>query len=256
MSAEFPTDDSATQKAKFTANRLSIAHLLLWMTTTAAVLAFLQRHSPEWQAPFSSGNEAFDQAVAQSREVERWEFISLMGIAPAYGAALASAILAGWRLASGRRGFPVQPGHWLLLLIMLIPVVAALASLLDSLVQQASIAAIGLLYATGITAAAALTTRSPPRWHRAYVLTMFGMMILLCQLGLVMGIGPNPLSGFVIAISLLFLVSGLVAALGSSVLDLTARERFDYLHWTGVAVLFAAIVHVFVLWGINVAHGV
>ena len=135
--SDLPSNSFAKPPAQPTAataegNRLSIAHLLLWITTTAAVFGFLQRHSPESSPPVSSGDARLDQIREQVREVERWEFISMLTFAPAYGVTLAGVILAAWRVATRRFGFPTQPGHWLLLLLAIIPAMAMVISLFES----------------------------------------------------------------------------------------------------------------------------
>jgi hypothetical protein len=160
-------------------------------------------------------------------------------------------------MARWKFGFPTQPGHWLLLVLAVIPTAEAMASLVNAPQQLIAIAVVALLIAATTTGVAILRTRKPPRWYRTFVLAFVGTSILLCQICLALAAGEsNILGGLLYAIALLGLVSGLFSALASSVLDLTALERFDFLHWTGIAVLFAMLAHGFLLWGINVSFGV
>ena len=114
------------------ANRLSIAHLLLWTATTALVLAGLQRmwHSdlprmspepPESDVVVELGGvrilDKGRSAFRQMQLLERSLSFLALAFSPAYGAALAAAGLAAWRMATRRGGFPAQPGHWLLLAV-------------------------------------------------------------------------------------------------------------------------------------------
>src|SRR6266481_4184363 len=106
-------------------NRLSIAHLLLWMATTGAALVCLQQYKP--RPPETIGFASFlSQARTQEelkiemdkRRQEIWrvwnaQYLIGLSFSPVYGAAAAGAVLAAWRIVTRRFGFPDQPGHWL-----------------------------------------------------------------------------------------------------------------------------------------------
>jgi len=107
----------------------------------------------------------------------------------------------------------------------------------------------GLLYFTVAAVGAALQIRQPVRWRWVFILLSAGLALLGLQIGQSVLL---PDSGPIFAgLGILGLASALLAALGCSALDLTASERYDLFHWTGVAVLFASLCHVFVLWGIT-----
>jgi hypothetical protein len=76
--------------------QLSIAHLLLW-TSTSAVLLGMQRAMTSVGQP---GGVLSD--------------VITFFYAPIFGAGLAACLLAGWRMARGGPQFPREPGHWLL----------------------------------------------------------------------------------------------------------------------------------------------
>lgn len=256
--SDAPTDDNsrltdAPTSAPPSGNRLSIAHLLLWTTMTAVAFAFLQGHSPKSEPPAPSGDAQFDEAMLQLRDVERWAFYSLLAFAPAYALTMAAVVLAGWRLATGRLGFPVQPGHWLLLLLATVPGAAFAISLFDPL--SSIVVVVGTMFYVSIVAVlAVLKVSRPVRWLWAYKLLATGMAILWIQSGLGVIFDGTTQGGMVLLflLSTIALVSALLTALACSALDLTAREGYDVFHWTGVAVLIATLAHVFVLWSIDV----
>src|SRR5262245_38429214 len=108
-------------------NRLVIAHLLLWMTTTGLVWTYLIAHRPLPPEAIETSTTTTQPGVEaeiewNEGELRNWrqqetQLTVAMAFAPVYGAALAGAVLSAWRIATRRFGFPVQPGHWLLVAI-------------------------------------------------------------------------------------------------------------------------------------------
>src|SRR5262245_9542230 len=105
------------------ANRLSIAHLLLWTTMTALVLMFVRAvYAPGVMPP-----ELDDALRINIERQSQLQMSVLLVFSPAYGAALSSLCLTAWRLATRRFGFPTQPGHWLLLMVAVFPLSVGVA---------------------------------------------------------------------------------------------------------------------------------
>jgi hypothetical protein len=91
--------DSITKLPPESPERLSIAHLLLWTTMSAALLGI--DRALEWWGPRNSSREVFGQFMA-------------LCYAPLFGASAAATCLMAWRWIMGGPRFPSQPGHWLL----------------------------------------------------------------------------------------------------------------------------------------------
>jgi hypothetical protein len=87
-------------------NRLSVAHLLLWILGIGAMLAYYR-----------------DQfiAIREIADVPAWQsyFITIqrLGQSLAVGAGLAALMLVVYRAIRRIAGFPTAPGHWLLLVL-------------------------------------------------------------------------------------------------------------------------------------------
>jgi hypothetical protein len=251
-----PADSLTQRPTAAVGNRLSIAHLLLWMTMTAVVFGFLQPHVPPTEEQASTGNPRFDEMVRRSREMQHWGFLSLLVFAPAYGATLAAVGLAGYRWVRRRFDFPAQPGHWLLFVLAVIPATACSVAVRGPPLNEFPTFCCALLYVTIVSACAVVQIRKPQRWRWVFILAASAFLIVWVDVGsdaLSKGfVGP----GMFAVIGLVVLICSLLTALACSVLDLTAAERYDMFHWTGIAILFATIGHVFVLWGIDVGFRV
>jgi hypothetical protein len=106
-------------------NRLSTAHLLLWTATMALAFSLCERPPPASKIGFASFlfTPGTDVEAAMNRERQQiwrlWQnrYYVNLAFAPIYGLALGGLVLAGWRIATARSGFPTQPGHWLLVVI-------------------------------------------------------------------------------------------------------------------------------------------
>lgn len=96
---DFPPK-AAADPLEPTPERLSIAHLFLWTTMSAALLGF-DRALGLW-GPRDSSREIFGQVMA-------------FCYAPLFGAGATAVVLAIWRRLRGGPSFPRQPGHWLLM---------------------------------------------------------------------------------------------------------------------------------------------
>jgi hypothetical protein len=223
---------------------------------TAAVFGFLQPHVPPTEEQASTGNPRFDEMLRRSREVRRWEFISLLVFAPAYGATLAAVGLAGWRWVRRRFDFPAQPGHWLLLVLAVIPATVCCVAVLSPPLNEFPAFCGAMLYVTIVSACAAVQIRSSKRWRWVFILAASGFLIAWVDVVLSAlsrdVVGPRMFA----VVGLAALICSLLTALACSALDLTAAEHYDVFHWTGIAVLFATLGHVFVLWGIDVGYRV
>jgi hypothetical protein len=219
-------------------NRLLLAHLLLWMTTSAMALACIQGSAP-W-------NQVADQRQAL-------EITSALGLqraltlaaAPIYGIALAGAALAAWRLITLRRGFPTEPGHWLLLHIAVVPLVAAgdwLLKLPRTSDHQAIAVALGALALVAVSAGSFFN--QPMRWHLPFIMAGAGFIVLALQYW---NLGEE-LDGYGVdyyfagGAKLMVLVALLLIAAAVAI-DLYNRTAYDVLHWIGIVTLAIALSH-------------
>jgi hypothetical protein len=87
-------------------NRLSISHLMLWMATTSVVLAMGQ-----WD--LSTADIPENLIV----EVRLRTLIWSLGFAPLHGMAVAGVLIFLWRRFRSRAPFPTEPGHWILVIM-------------------------------------------------------------------------------------------------------------------------------------------
>jgi hypothetical protein len=239
-------------------NRLGISHILLWMATTGAVLAHLQRHQPPpperigFASILYQPGEDVEAKKAKIRQQiwQVWQarhFVGLAG-APVYGAALAGLALASWRVVTRRFGFPVQPGHWLMIVI---------AALYVILMNQSSWRAsrVGLTPGWSLAVMMAVFGGAAMRlgeanWRIAFAFASVGSEIALLSLlfetfdagygwPVLLMIGLTVATGtFVVALIIAFLCA---------VHDITQPARFDTFHWVGIAAFFGVGLHMFSL---------
>jgi hypothetical protein len=146
-------------------NRLSIAHLLLWMATTGAVLALGHRNKP-----LPVDKNGIDNR--QQQMVRQWNarYYVTLTFAPAAGAAYAGVVLACWRTATRQFGFPTQPGHWILLGMSGMFALAAVRPYLIWLIPEVADITISAT-ASGFFIAISIALREPLRWR-----ITFGML--------------------------------------------------------------------------------
>jgi hypothetical protein len=239
-------------------NRLAIAHLLLWTATTAVVLVHQQSGKPPPAesigfASFLSQGTAAESAAAKDHARQRiwrgWNNQWLVGLAasPIYGAALAGILLALWRQISFRFGFPTQPGHWLLVLIGMLYWTVALRFFLSSVLGNDNRIDLGTAAVMSVSSAfIAFALWRPLRWSLAVGLAAVGFAALGCAiLAVIFSSAMEPLPPFAVAamLALMFLGSGILLALLSSVADLYEETRYDSLHWIGVFTLICVLGH-------------
>ena len=217
MTAPAPTDASPP------ANRLSIAHLLLWLSTTSVLLALAPPLRPRF-----TGMPAYWQL---QEDIERFNGVMNFVMAPVYGAAIAAVMLSIWRVLTRRFGFPSQPGHWIMFVVAALGIgrVAAITSILT------------LTIGVGVSIAAIVFSNSY-RWRAVFLIG--GLNLLTAALLPVLRRGPvleliNFLCVFFIASLLGVLASTVIAAC----VDFRCRDRFDVFHWIGVCTLFGPVAH-------------
>lgn len=223
-----PTQDASI-------NRLSIAHLFLWITMTSVALAFEQRRPQT--IPFSADiatQEFFTEWRAKQSITRTLRLI----VAPANGAALAGAAIALWRLGRRRPGFPTQPGHWLLIVIATQYTLLVFVRWLfprelffderEVLVERA-----GFLILATIAAAAAITSIQR-RWRLSFALLSagYGGCALL-----------SPASA-----PLVVIFAANIGGLSSLIGDLRIQEHRDIFHWIGSAVLLVIVAAASAFW--------
>ena len=235
-------------------NRLTIAHLLLWTATTAAVLAGTQRtwhsHLPLMSPDFVQPDDPVPESLSPFRRMQRLEsrLSSLaLAFAPAYGAALAGLALAGWRLAGRRGGFPVQPGHWLLLAVASV-IVAAAWPLAASPVPMVADVPLALRFALpgGVLLVAAW--RLPASDWRISFDEVGGGLVgigLAIQLeGWLSGTGFGPVVAIPVGvIPAILVVLGMITAGLAVAEEVQSRARRDLFHWAGLAVWLMMMLH-------------
>ena len=229
-------------------NRLTIAHLFLWITTTAVLLGCVLATNSVWseRQRLSSGMSDVEGGYKDPPLVRSYRIAALVGT-PIYGAAMAGAVLGLWRMATRRFLFPTQPGHWLLILIA----VFSLQSLvpLGLLAQSEStggvIAFVQRIGCAALSAALAATAAMQVpflRWRILFWLCAAGFGAQLLEL---LDLAAAPLGSMLGGMLAFALLSFAVpVSLVCSGIDLTMASHFDVFHWIGVVALFAAIANI------------
>jgi len=239
-------------------NRLTIAHLLLWMATTGVVLVSLrsQQPRPAESIGFASGlhqvqSEKEYRILFKERQQQVWRVWNAqyqvgLAFAPVSGIALAGAVLALWRVVTRRFGFPVQPGHWLLLVIAGMMVLAAFRSYSQQRISgdgaEWLIAAIETVMLMAVT----YVNREPFRWCAAFGVLAAGFGIVTLSFAiqyLSSSFEPTNLFGLGLLVVLLFPFVALVC----TATDITERGRYDIFHWIGIATLLGLVAHIVAL---------
>jgi hypothetical protein len=241
-------------------NRLTITHTLLWTTATGIALTYFQAQKPP-PLGFASiivgpgTTLEIERAKLQQKFSRQLHFRYAVGLvfAPVYGAALAGGLLAIGRLATRRFGFPVQPGHWLLLVIANMFLWMVAHPLLRRLPGSPDVADfVGVIWMTSVLVAVTVIVREPLRWCCVFGLASAGFLLLtasvLAYILLPPSIELSPL--FLLGIGAIVAVP--FAALLCLALDIAdCSRRYDYLHWAGVATLLGVALQYFVLWGVS-----
>jgi hypothetical protein len=256
--SNLPSDVTANPSTAKTAapipvNRLTLAHLLLWITMTAWVLSFFQPQRAvrlEAAAAPDAGPTQVEPIPLFS--VPRWvEIASMLALGPASGAGAAGVALCLWRIAARRFGFPTQPGHWLLLLIggdwILVQVLDVATRLGPIGRQSGDLHLLGAeILGAALMTAAVCHPQFPARWRIAFGLAACGsilgaaMMVVYLIAGAV-GKPPDSLESVALPIftglmfvALLALLGSVGTALVAGIVDCFHPEGFDLFHWAGI----------------------
>jgi hypothetical protein len=216
---------------------LSIAHLLVWTAGSAVILGVAQTYArwadfPEWfRIPYQV------QEVLYS---------------PLAGAAICSLYLAAYRLLTHGPAFPVQPGHWLLLVYGLRTAFswcgAGAVLVLDHFMIRVLGPYQGMLSVVAFCGAGAVgygiacwRLRDRPSW-RIYLLVLALLDLLVAGAWLIMLVGPlfgrdSFQQGLVSLAQAVQVVGGVLLGLVLfvlAVIELARGIRRDWLHWLGV----------------------
>lgn len=216
-----PLDSDGGELRELQPERLSLAHLFVWTALSAVLLAF-------------------DRATSQAPTVEISNFGRIMAFfyAPLFGASVSALGLMAWRLTNGGPRFPVQPGHWLLvisgvqsLLHLSIGVIQATAPLgfswelllLGRLCDE-------LACGTLLWLACRDTRRM---WRVAFVIGFWGCVFGLVNTTCVLVWVVTPALFYAeFFVHWVVMMACLIAVCG----DLATQPQRDYLHWTGIVV--------------------
>lgn len=238
--------------------RLTIGHLLLWTATTGMALAYFQSQRPP--PPEKIGFASFlhqpgtdveaEMAKARQRIWHGWQRGYLINLAasPIYGVALAGIGLAIGRMATGRLGFPSQPGHWLLLEIGAMAGLVASRPLLRWLPLSPDghdfvLASLLLVVAIGT---ALVVCRSA--WLLPMATAAGGFAVICLAYLVSFGSASSEPPGLY-GVGLIVIGTVPFLALLVTILDLADRKRYDLFHWLGVATLFGIVGHFLALFG-------
>jgi hypothetical protein len=225
---------------------------LLWTATTGAALAWLlaQQPPPAETIAFgsfltSSGADVeVEMAKARQQIWRKWQNEYLVGLAsaPIYGAALAGGVLAIWNAVALKFRFPVQPGHWLLVVIAMLALLWAGSPLLARLPLSADGCDFVLALLMGLAVLAATAMIRVNHWRLPLALGAAGLGALCLAIATSFAsksFEPSDLFGFG-----MFLIAVVpLAALISIYIDALTSEPRDVLHWTGVATLYGIVGH-------------
>jgi len=236
-------------------NRLSIAQLMLWTLGSAIMLAgfrFFRQVPQQDPGPLDTVNSLYQLSISLP-----------------LGAQLGSVLLWGWNLVARKRGFPFQPGQWVLLveglanflgLIGYAVCILAMNRLalvkdrdLTYLVVQLPVLIVSVV---GYSWAWWSLRRESGIWKVAiaclvgqqalFLLAAFGALRLYLSESTVFGpagmMGPMRLQTYCCAPA-----SALLVGLAGISDLLHRRGQRDYLHWTGVLSLVVATLLQFLL---------
>jgi len=230
-------------------NRLSIAHLLLWMAMTGVVLARFQRDRPPPPEEITFGGSFLHQSDSdEEKEAERrkqqrlvWRQLNLryylmVLLTPFTGAAYSGAILGIWRTATRQFGFPAQPGHWLFFGVAGLFVVAGVRPYLQWHLPGAAESIVAAI-AAGMFVAIALAVREPIRWRFTFGLASVAFAMAFLSFLIKMSF-PDSFPVFLVLGESLF-VAFPIAVLFCSAWDCVEPKRYDVFHWIGIGVFFS-----------------
>jgi hypothetical protein len=221
--------------------RLSIGHLMLWTLGSAVILGCFRA--------FDSGREYLPERVALVQPFYH------LGYSLTLGAQVGSVLLFVLMRFSGKRGFPSQPGHWLLLIEGISAILMlggyGVFLLIDNrefpgLYVYFSLQIPNLAVCTALYVLAFVKTakQSPWRYAIAIAALIHAIQLVLCVITILsefversssrwpgLGIWELPRSLTAVVLGLAILVA--------SLLDWRNHVQRDVLHWTGLTALVA-----------------
>jgi len=225
------------------ANRLSIAHLLLWTATTALAVGTIMPDPID--APFQSDMPAEVRAYL-SRQQQQWRMATVL-TGPVLGAGLAALVIATWRRWRHQPGFPTQPGHWMLMIVGMCTVAAmdlALVNRLSRFNSNLILSSLVLIFWVTclvtliLLAVAYFRVSEPLPWKCVFAIAgvNVGLFFFGCC-GFPLG-EPFPFQLITLAVFHATPISVVVAA----VLDVLSGRAHDVFHWVGVVAVPALAV--------------
>jgi hypothetical protein len=207
------------------------------------------------------GYEQWRLKVGENQdELFAWYFnIHLLFSAPLDGACYAGVVLCLWRFFRGGPAFPIEPGHWFLLVRGGELLVGAAWDYVHSFLSEEQLNALprwfwivntvvflGLVSLLAIVAAA--KTRGGSLWRLAFLAIAASKLSAILRNVLSIAIKGRPwfLNEFAWSLGsrVLFSLPALFAVLGA-ISDWRRNERRDFLHWAGVTV---AVLRVALEW--------
>jgi hypothetical protein len=225
------------------ANRLTIAHLLLWTATTAIAIGTIMPNPID--APFPS--DMPDQVRGYLiRQQQQWRIVTVV-TGPVLGAGLAGLAIAIWRQWRRRPGFPTQPGHWVLMILGMSTVAMSdlqLINRLDGPGPWFVVIPLTILFWPAsllipiLLVAAYLRVPEPLRWRRVFAIAGASIaLFFFC--GCLFPLGPpTPTQLIMAALFYATPISIVVAA----VFDIRSGRTYDVFHWVGVVAVPALAV--------------
>ncbi len=222
--------------------RLSIGLLLLWTTTTALALGLASGLARSRDASF----DAHLHSISYQRMLRKQDLLWFMA-APAYGAALAAAVVAAYKGATQQRDFPTQPGHWLAVLLGIgtLGFFATMIPDTDGPTQRLVATAVIITLAV-VGCLAASSTPGPRRWRSALVVNAAG----LCALVAVMIAGraseldaAAPAMWMLLVLPALAIAVAVAMAAFAAAVDLVRPPSQGLFHWAGILTLAVLVAH-------------
>ncbi len=246
------------------ANRVSLAHVMLWIATTGAVLFCTERiwrfefHLLPPGAPSVDSVIGYDgpaSAEAEHRASMRKRILvniklacGALAFAPAYGAAFALAVISLVRLASRQRGHELQPGHWMSLAVSAVMLVVG-PSLAFDWNNTLNYDVPGLML-FGLAAVMLLTGVLRVGRSRIWQLALAAAGAGSIGMGWVYFLelrrgGPLPpdLVEVLSSSPRIFLAAGIIGCVVAAALDIATKSQRGLQHWIGVLASFLAIGH-------------
>lgn len=227
------------------ANRLSIAHLLLWTATTALAVGTIMPDPVD--APFQTDMPAEFRAYL-TRQQQQWRMATVL-IGPALGAGLAALAIATWRLLRYEPDFPTQPGHWILMIVGMCTVVVMELHLIDrvrldgfgsNFIRTPLFVFFCVTFLLPVITLAVAYSRvtEPLRWKRVFAIAGGSVGLFFFSGCCVSPLG-TPLFPLIMSAILYATPISIVVA---AVLDVRSGRTYDVFHWVGVIVVPALAV--------------